>query len=135
MVNREDSIDETRNDVCKCQQFETRSFAKNIFTGKTTLNDADKDQRELLTEIVDFNKGTKPEHIQTKKQKRNTYESINALYEGMEMVLNAFKSGIFLLPSTKGVDLKISAPKEMLQILPIALAQVKASKTSEDLLN
>ena len=36
---------------------------------------------------------------------------------------------------TKGTGLKILTPKQMLQRLPIALAQVKASNNSESLLN
>ena len=36
---------------------------------------------------------------------------------------------------TKGTGLKILAPKQMLQRLPIALAQVKAGNNSESLLN
>ena len=37
--------------------------------------------------------------------------------------------------SKYGRDLKILTPKQMLQRLPIALAQVKAGNTSENLLN
>ena len=37
--------------------------------------------------------------------------------------------------ATKGTGLKILTPKQMLQRLPIALAQVKAGNTSENLLN
>ena len=37
--------------------------------------------------------------------------------------------------SIHGEGLKMLTPKQMLQILPIALAQVKASKTSETLIN
>ena len=36
---------------------------------------------------------------------------------------------------TEGKGLKILTPKQMLQILPIALAQVKAGNNSESLLN
>ena len=36
---------------------------------------------------------------------------------------------------TKGTGLKILTPKQMLQRLPTALAQVKASNNSENLLN
>ena len=36
---------------------------------------------------------------------------------------------------TKGTRLKILTPKQMLQRLPIALAQVKAGDNSESLLN
>ena len=35
----------------------------------------------------------------------------------------------------KGKGIKILTPKQMLQILPIAFAQVKAGNTHEDLLN
>ena len=37
--------------------------------------------------------------------------------------------------ATKGTRLKIFTPKQMLQRLPIALAQVKAGSNSESLLN
>ena len=36
---------------------------------------------------------------------------------------------------TKGKEIKILTPKEMLQRLPIALAQVKTGNNSENLLN
>ena len=59
-----------------------------------------------------------------------------------EMVLNGFKSKIFLTKSTgtglfntDNSKLKILTPKQMLQRLPIALAQVKAGNNSENLLN
>ena len=37
--------------------------------------------------------------------------------------------------ATKGIGLKILTPKQMLQRLPIALAQIKAGNNSESLLN
>ena len=37
--------------------------------------------------------------------------------------------------ATKGTGLKILTPKQMLQRLPVALAQVKAGNNSESLLN
>ena len=37
--------------------------------------------------------------------------------------------------ATKGTELKILTPRQMLQRLPIALAQVKAVNNSENLLN
>ena len=39
------------------------------------------------------------------------------------------------LKATKGTGLKILTPKQMLQRLPIALAQVKAGNNSENLLS
>ena len=63
-------------------------------------------------------------------------------FEGRERVLDAFESKVFSTKS-KGVgilnpdhsELKILAPKQMLQRLPITLAQVKAGNNSESLLN
>ena len=85
-----------------------------------------------------------PDQEQKKvKRERDTYESPFVLYEGWELSLNAFRSGIFPITSTKGKGqplnlatlLKILTPKQILQTLPIALAQVKAGNTSKNLLN
>ena len=64
--------------------------------------------------------------------------------EGRERVLNGFDSKIFPI-KIEGTDIsdkisnhsnfKILTPKQMLQRLPIALAQGKSGNTSEDLLN
>ena len=61
--------------------------------------------------------------------------SVTALYESWELTRNAFKNGIFPIKATKGKGIKISTPKEMFKGLAIALAQVKASNTSEKLQN
>ena len=63
---------------------------------------------------------SRPKAVEGKK--RNTYKSAYALYEGRELILNAFRSGIFPLKiQVKGM--RILTPKQMLQRLPIALAQ------------
>ena len=129
MVNREGSIYETRKYVYNFQQFEAiRLFAKNMFADKITLNNADKHQSDLLIQIVDLNKDTNLRRI--KRKKRGTYESINVLYNGTQMVLDAFKSEIFPLPSIEVTGIKILTTKQMLQRLPITLEQVKAGNTS-----
>ena len=63
-------------------------------------------------------------------------------FEGREKVLDAFKSKIFSIKSKSAGTLnanhstfKLLTPKQMLQRLPIALAQVKAGNNSESLLN
>ena len=49
MVNTETLI------FTNAKQCETiRSFAENIFNGKITLNDADKDQSDSLFKVMDF---------------------------------------------------------------------------------
>ena len=63
-------------------------------------------------------------------------------FEAREIVLDNFDSKIFLI-KCEGTGfsnfdrskLKILTPKQMLQRLPIALAQVKAGNNSENLLN
>ena len=63
-------------------------------------------------------------------------------FEAREILLDGFDSGIFLIKSkvsgllnTDQSKLKILTPKQMLQRLPIALAQVKAGNNSDSLLN
>ena len=66
---------------------------------------------------------------------RSAFKSVNALYEGRELILNAFRSGIIQLKEKQGKGLKILTSKKVLERLPIALAQVKTGNTSENLLN
>ena len=66
---------------------------------------------------------------QKKVRLKKTFNIVNALYVGQELTLIAFKSGIFPIKATKGEGLKIPLR------LPIALAQVKAVNTSDNLLN
>ena len=57
------------------------------------------------------------------------------LQKGRELVINSFKSGLFQVKSTTGERHKILTPKQLLQRLPMALAQVKAVNNLESLLN
>ena len=75
------------------------------------------------------------------KEKNNKLERF---YNSTEEVTNFFKDYIEMLSDakydakqdeTRGKELKILTPKQMLQRLPIALAQVKAGNNSESLLN
>ena len=67
---------------------------------------------------------------------KKAFDSVIAIYEGWESAFNAFRNGIFPIKEKKnGKGPKILTPKQMLQRLPIALAQVKAGNTSENLLN
>ena len=64
-----------------------------------------------FNKFLDFKKETKPGDIEEKKLKRNTTDTINALYEGRVMFLNAFKSGIFLLQPTEGKGTSGTLPR------------------------
>ena len=80
--------------------------------------------------------------IRKKKEKGVTINNLNNFDEAREMILNGFKSKILLTKSTgtglfntDNSKLKILTPKQMLQRLPIALAQIKAGNNSENLLS
>ena len=71
-------------------------------------------------------------------------DNVNKFYKSREEVINFCRDYIEMLSDanynakqneTKRTGLKILTPKEMLQRLPIALAQVKAGNNSESLLN
>ena len=46
-------------------------------------------------------------------EKINAFNSVNTLYDGRELTLNALKSGIFPIKRTKGEELNILTPKQM----------------------
>ena len=69
---------------------------------------------------------------------------LEKFYNSREEVINFFRDYIEMLSDanydakqneTKGTGLKILTPKQMLQRLPIALAQVKSGNNSESFLN
>ena len=69
-----------------------------------------------------------------RNKKSKTSKIAYALYEGPELILNGFRSEKFPI-KTQGKGFRILTPKQMLQRLPIALAQVKADNTSKNILN
>ena len=77
-------------------------------------------------------------------EQKETINNLEKIYLSREEVINFFKDYIEILSDanydsknseTKGKGLKILTSKQMLQRLPIALAQVKAGNNSESLLN
>ena len=77
-------------------------------------------------------------------EQKETINNLEKFYKSREEVINFFRDYIEMLSDanynskhseTKGTGLKILTPKQMLQRLLIALAQVKAGNNSESLLN
>ena len=75
---------------------------------------------------------------------KETINNLEKFYNSREEVVNFFREYAEMLSDanysskhgeTKGKGLKILTPKQMLQRLPISLAQVKASNNLESLLN
>ena len=112
-----------------------RSFGECIYSRKISIREADTDQTHLLENIKKINHKSRPKTKEGKNKKRNTFDSVSALYEDRELTLNVFRSGIFPIKEKQGKRLKILTPKQMLQRLPKSLAQVKAGNTFENLLN
>ena len=96
----------------------------------------------MTDKINKFIKETRPKNYDKKQEKKIVTKNLRNFLNAREMVLNGFKSKIFLTKSTgTGIvntddsKLKILTPKQILQRLPTALAQVKAGNNSENLLN
>ena len=96
----------------------------------------------MTDKINKFIKETRPKNYDKEQEKKIVTKNLRNFLNAREMVLNGFKSKIFLTKSTGtgivNIDdskLKILTPKQILQRLPTALAQVKAGNNSENLLN
>ena len=89
------------------------------------------DQSNLLKNLVEFNNKSRPRTKEGKDKKRDTYVSTYVLYERQELIYNTFNSGIFPIKSKKCELVEILTLKQILQGLPIAIAQVKAGNTSD----
>ena len=144
-VDRENLVYRTNEYTYSFKNFWTiNTFGRNIYNGRFTLKEADEDQSSLLVEIMDFKKKIRPQNLEKKQEDKDILKSFYALFEGREKVLDAFESKMFPIKiegtgfSDKVFDhsnLKILTPKQVLQGLPIALAQVTVGNTSENLLN
>ena len=144
-VDRENLYYKTNKYTFNYQNFQAiNSFNRDISNGTITKKEADEDQSDLLVEILNFKKKVNPKNTEKKQQKEDVLKNSYNLIEGRERVLNAFKSKIFPIEikstgfSDKVLDhsnLEISTLKQILEKLPIALAQVKADNRSENLLN
>ena len=89
-----------------------------------------------------FRKNTKPRSQEKRQEKEILLKNLYNFFEVREKILDAFESETFSAKS-KGAGilnpdhfkLKILTHKQMLQRLPIALAQANAGNNSESLLN
>ena len=78
--------------------------------------------------------------VKNQKSKKSTIYNIEMLYEVRKETIDFFDNYSSIVfeaknKATKGTGLKILTPKQILQRLPIALAQIKAGNNSENLLN
>ena len=136
-VDRNKMVYKGTNKTYDFRNFKTiHAFGNEIRNNVISLDTANMEQANLLSYINDFIK-TKPRDPEKRKLRADVLNSVTGLINGREMVLTAFKSGIFQVSkeSQEGKGLKILPPNQMLKRLPIALAQVKAGNNLESLLN
>ena len=112
------------------------SLLDQIRDGKISLGDTKGDQAEFKSNLSEI-KGNKKHRL---KEQKNTLYNIEMLYKARNNLIkfcDDYSSMVSEanLKATKGTGLKILTPKQMLQILPIALEQEKAGNNSENLLN
>ena len=102
------------------------------------LAGAKNDQAIFKSHLGEIKRGNK-KNIKSKEQKNVKYNA-DMLCKARNEAIKFFDDYFSMvseakIKATKGRGLKILTPKQMLQRLPIALAQIKAGNNSENLLN
>ena len=111
---------------------------KSIHNGDIPLEDIEKEQIELKRDLG-YIKQEDPKN--RSKEQKKTIDNIESLYYSREEVIRMFNdyarnmSRNIYDSKQEGTGLKILTPKQMLQRLPIALAQIQAGNNSQSLLN
>ena len=105
------------------------------------LKMAEEDQKKFKREFGQIKSGN-PDHKSDKQL--YTIKNVKNLYDSRQKIIDLFNNYSKIRSEalynskqnkTEGKELKILTPKQMLQRLPIALAQVKAGNNSDSLLN
>ena len=90
IIKRKDFKYESNKYRFDFQQFETiRPFGDSFHNDKIIIKEAEKKQNNLFKNTLNFNNKSILKSI---KDKKNTLDSINALYVGPELIVNAFRS-------------------------------------------
>ena len=106
-----------------------------IRDGKIDLADVKKNQEKFKYYLGELKKGNKKHRSKVQK---NALYNIKMLYKARKEAIKFYDDYSSMMSeakyrATKGTGFKIVTPKQMLQRLPIALAQVKAGNNSESL--
>ena len=104
-----------------------------IRDGKIDLSDVKNNQEKFKSYLGEIKKGNKKHRS---KEQKNTLYNIEMLYKARNEAIEFYDDYSSMMSeakhrATKGTGLKIWTPKQMLQRLPTALAQVKAGNDSE----
>ena len=102
---------------------------KSIHNGDIPLEDIEKEKIELKRDLGRIKQGNTRDKSEEQKK---TIDKIKNLYNSRQEVVKIFNdyarnmSRNIYDPKQEGTGLKILTPKQMLHILPISLAQIKA---------
>ena len=72
-----------------------KTFGRDIYEGKITLDDASIEQYDLLREIRNFNSRTRPKNNMKIQEKEIVLKIFYKLFEARETLLHGFESKIF----------------------------------------
>ena len=125
-------------DVSFYEYMDSKELFNAIRDNKIGFSEAKNKQNDFLNKLTNIKIGRK-----TLEQEK-IINNLERFYLSRQEVINFFRDFTEMLSDanynakqneTKGKGLKILTPKQMLQRLPIALAQVKTGNNSESLLN
>ena len=111
---------------------------KSINNGDISLEDIEKEQIKFKRDLAQI-KQQNPRNRSEEQEK--TINNTTNLYKSRQKVVQMFNdyakkmSRNSFESKQKGTGVKISTPNQMLKILPIALAQIKAGNNSQSVLN
>ena len=95
-IDREKLVYRASEYTYSFQNFQTKTFGRDIYNGEITLKEADEEQSSLLSEIKNFGDKIKPQDEGKKKtEKKDVLKNLHNFFEGREKVLNAVDSKIF----------------------------------------
>ena len=125
-------------DVSFYGYMDSKELFNSIKSSQIKFREAMKKQNEFLNKLSNIKICRKT------PEQQEVINNLEKFYNSREEVINFFRDYVEMLSDanynakqneTKGKGLKILTPKQMLQRLPIAHAQVKAGNNSENLLN
>ena len=95
-VDRSKMVYKGTNKTYDFRNFKTiRAFGNEIRNNVISFDTANTEQTNLLSYIIDFTKKTKPQNPIQKNLRADVLDGMTSLVQGREMVINAFKNGIF----------------------------------------
>ena len=112
-------------------QIQRQDCLCNIRNGEISLADVKNNQAEFTSNLSEVKKA----HKNRTKQQKDTLYHIEIFYKARNEAFKFYDYYYSVMSeskfwATKGTGFEILAPKQLLQRSPIALAQVKAGKTS-----